>query len=124
MRKYGGPGCNCCRYRYAGIVENASGYDASQVLTNSVRTDSKTTSYTLVIGDSGKIIEMNVATANTVTIPTNASVAFTSGTTSIDIVQFGAGLTSITGAGGVTVNGVFKKPIDPRLLERMVNQTD
>jgi hypothetical protein len=55
--------------------------------------------------DAGKIVEMNNSSANTVTIPTNASKAFVTGAR-IDIVQYGAGKTTITGATGVTVNGV------------------
>lgn len=66
--------------------------------------DSKTSSYTLVLSDVGKQIEMNVATANTITVPTNASVAYPVGTV-IVVVQAGAGQTTITPAGGVTVNG-------------------
>lgn len=66
--------------------------------------DSKSSSYVLVLSDVGKQIEMNVATANTITIPTNASVAYPTGTV-IVVVQAGAGQTTITPAGGVTVNG-------------------
>lgn len=46
--------------------------------------------YTVVIGDAGKIVEMTTATVNTVVIPTNASVAFPVGTR-IDLVQYGTG---------------------------------
>jgi len=52
------------------------------------------TSYTLVLTDKGKIIEMNNASANTLTIPANASVAFPVDTR-IDVVQYGAGLTTV-----------------------------
>ena len=63
------------------------------------------TSYTLVIGDAFKTVTMNNASANTLTIPTNASVAFSVGDR-IDVVMLGAGTTTITGASGVTLNGV------------------
>lgn len=63
------------------------------------------TSYTLVLSDSGKFITMSNASANTLTIPTNASVAFVIGTT-ISITMLGSGTTTVTGATGVTVNGV------------------
>lgn len=66
--------------------------------------DSKSSSYVLVLSDVGKQIEMDVATANTITVPTNASVAYPTGTV-IVVVQAGAGQTTITPAGGVTVNG-------------------
>ena len=63
----------------------------------------KTDSYTLVLGDAGKLIEMGKATAQTLTIPLNSSVAFPTGT-KIDVIQTGAGETTIAGTGGVTVN--------------------
>ena len=60
------------------------------------------TTYTLVIGDEYLIgVTMDNAAANTITIPTNASVAFPIGTT-ILITQLGAGATTIAAAGGVT----------------------
>jgi hypothetical protein len=61
------------------------------------------TSYTLVLSDAYKIIEMNNASANTINIPTNTSVAFDIGT-QIHIFQTGAGQTTIAGS-GVTING-------------------
>ena len=60
-------------------------------------------SYTLVLTDAGKYIEMNNAGANTLTVPLNASVAFPIGT-EITIIQTGAGTTTISPAAGVTVN--------------------
>ncbi len=61
------------------------------------------TAYTLVLTDAGKLIDMNNAAANTLTIPDNATVAFPVGTT-IAVEMGGAGTTTITGAAGVTVN--------------------
>jgi hypothetical protein len=64
----------------------------------------KTDSYTLsALTERDTLIEMGKATAQTVTIPTNATVAFPVGT-SIDILQTGAGQVTIAGASGVTVN--------------------
>jgi hypothetical protein len=63
------------------------------------------TSYTLVLGDAGLIVTMTNASANTLTIPTNASVAYATGTV-INVIMGGAGTTSITGDTGVTVNGI------------------
>lgn len=60
-------------------------------------------SYSLDIADAGEIILMNVATANNLTIPLNSSMPFAIGTT-IDIIQYGAGQTTIVATGGVTVN--------------------
>jgi hypothetical protein len=59
-------------------------------------------SYTLVLADAAEIVEMNFATANTLTVPPNDSVAFPIGTT-IDITQYGAGQTTIAGGAGVTI---------------------
>lgn len=63
------------------------------------------TSYTLVLGDAGKYVTMDNASPNTLTIPTNASVAFPVGTV-INVLMLGAGTTTIAGDTGVTVNGV------------------
>jgi len=63
------------------------------------------TTYTLVAADQSAVITMSNASANTLTIPTNASVAFPIGTV-ILIYMLGAGTTTITGDTGVTVNGV------------------
>lgn len=63
------------------------------------------TSYTLVLGDAGDVVTMDNASANTMTIPTNASVGYAVGT-QVDVSQLGAGVTSIEGDTGVTVNGV------------------
>ena len=62
------------------------------------------TTYTLALTDRSSIVSMNNASANTVTIPLNSSVAFPVGTT-ITIVQRGTGITTIQGTTGVSVNG-------------------
>jgi len=64
-----------------------------------------TTALTAALVDSGNIITMDNASANVLTIPLNATTAFLTGT-QVDVVQKGAGATSVTGATGVTVNGV------------------
>jgi hypothetical protein len=69
---------------------------------NRVSIDTKTASYTLAVADAGKVIEMNVASANNLTIPVNSSVAIPVGST-IDIIQYGAGQTTIVPASGVTI---------------------
>jgi hypothetical protein len=61
----------------------------------------KTASYTLVIGDAGKLIEMDVGSGNTLTIPTN-TVDFDVGT-QIMVIQKGSGATTIAGAGSVAI---------------------
>ncbi len=61
-----------------------------------------TSSQTAVIGNAGFIVEMNVASANNYTIPLNATVAFPLNTR-IDLVQYGAGQTTVVATGGVTI---------------------
>lgn len=69
---------------------------------NGINTQSGT-SYTLVLTDANKIVEMNNASANTLTVPPNSSVAF--GLKSIiKVVQLGAGVTTIQAGSGVTIN--------------------
>jgi hypothetical protein len=64
----------------------------------------KTASYTLAsINEKDSMIEMNAAGATTVTVPTDAAVAFPVGT-SLDILRVGAGAVDVAAAGGVTVN--------------------
>jgi hypothetical protein len=69
---------------------------------NKASIDTKTASYTLAVADAGKVIEMNVASANDLTIPLNDSVAIPIGST-IDIIQYGEGQTTIVATSGVTI---------------------
>jgi hypothetical protein len=69
--------------------------------------------YTLVLADvssGAKQIDMNFSVANTLTVPTNASVAIPVGTV-IPVCQIGTGATSIAAASGVT----FQVPADRSL---------
>lgn len=67
-----------------------------------VTANTQTASYTLVLGDAGKTIEMNSASATVLTIPPNSSVAFPVGTV-IEVVRIGAGTVTITDGAGVTI---------------------
>ena len=61
--------------------------------------------YTIQLTDLGKLVEIDNATACTLTVPTNASVAFSVGDR-IDVLQIGAGQVTITPVSGtVTING-------------------
>jgi len=71
-------------------------------LINTYKYNRQTASYTLVLSDRSKLVEMNVATANNLTIPLNSSVAFEIGT-QIEISQYGAGQTTIVATSGVTI---------------------
>lgn len=73
-----------------------------------INAQSTGTGYTLVAGDvtaGAKQIDMNFSVANTLTVPTNASVPVPIGTI-LPVCQIGAGATTIAPASGVT----FVKP--------------
>lgn len=71
--------------------------------------NTQTASYTLVLGDASKgAVEMNVASANNLTIPLNSSVAFPIGTV-IELFQLGAGQTTVVATGGVTIRSSGSK---------------
>jgi hypothetical protein len=61
------------------------------------------TTYTLVLADAEKLVTLSNGSAITLTVPTNASVAFPTGV-HIDLAQIGAGQVTVAAAGGVTVN--------------------
>jgi hypothetical protein len=65
--------------------------------------NSQTASYTIALSDIGKIVEMNVGSANNLTVPADNTVNFPTGI-SIDILQVGAGQTTLVAASGVTIN--------------------
>jgi hypothetical protein len=75
---------------------------------STITTNRQTASYTLVLTDANKLVELNVATANTLTVPTNATVAFPIGT-QILIAQYGAGACTVTPASGVTLRSESAK---------------
>jgi hypothetical protein len=80
------------------------GSTAREFASSTLKTSAQTASYTLVLADKDKLVEVSNASANTVTVPLNSSVAYPVGT-QIMILQTGAGQTTIAGAVGVTVNG-------------------
>lgn len=64
----------------------------------------KSANYTLsALTERDNLVEMNSASAITLTIPLNSAVAYPVGT-SIDILQTGAGQVTINGTAGVTIN--------------------
>jgi len=65
-------------------------------------TAEKTADYTLVIGDAGKIVLMNKTGAATLTVPTNANVAFPVGTI-VGVYNVSSDDVTIAGDGGVIV---------------------
>ena len=84
----------------------------TQTLTNktltapiiTIATNAQVASYTLVLTDQSDLVEISNASANTLTVPPNSSVAFPVGTT-ITILQTGVGQTTLTQGAGVTING-------------------
>jgi hypothetical protein len=83
----------------AGVNDN-NFFAGKTILT--VKYNRQTASYTLVDADRSKMIEMNVATANNLTIPLDATVSFAIGT-QIEVAQYGAGQTTIVATSGVTI---------------------
>ena len=62
------------------------------------------TTYTLVLGDANTVyVTLNNASAITLTVPPNSSVAFPVGTT-LTFEQTGAGQVTVTEGAGVTIN--------------------
>lgn len=61
------------------------------------------TAYTLALTDENLLVTLTNAGAITVTVPTNATVAFPVGAR-VDLTVLGAGMATLVGASGVTVN--------------------
>lgn len=61
-----------------------------------------TANTTLALAHAGRMILMNSTSARTITIPTNASVAFPVGT-EIEVCRYGTGTVTIAAASGVTI---------------------
>jgi hypothetical protein len=64
--------------------------------------------YTLVLGDAHKLVTLNKGTAFTVTVPTDATVAFEVGD-QVNLLQIGAGQVTVAGAVGVDVRSQGSK---------------
>jgi hypothetical protein len=82
--------------------------DEAAPLTSSF--SSQSDNYTLVLADAGKIVGIDHASAKTLTIPLNSSVAFSTGTV-VTVRQAGAGQVTVAATGGVTLRSrgsIFK----------------
>lgn len=86
----------------AAIAELDSEKAATSHAHTTITANRQTDSYTLVLGDAGLVVEMNKATANNLTVPPNADVAFPTGTV-LEVMQYGAGQTTIVAGAGVTI---------------------
>lgn len=84
------------------------------------------TTYTLVLADAGKDIQVTNAAAITVTIPPNSSVAFAINTC-ICISQWGAGTITIAAGAGVTLVDAFgattSAQYDGRVIQKVATDT-
>ena len=68
-----------------------------------VAANPQSAAYTLALTDAGAVVESISASAVTITVPLNASVAFPVGTV-IEVLQYGAGQVTLAGAtSGVTL---------------------
>ena len=115
-------------------IDTATTVDVStaQTLTNKTLTDPKinlafdaeTASYTAVLANNNQVVTMNNASANTFSIPTNASVAFPIGT-QINVLQIGAGQTTIQAvtSGTTTINSTGASAAAPKLRARYSSAT-
>lgn len=85
---------NQLQYYFNGVWRNAF---------SNIGLSTQTANYTLVQGDAGRSVVMNMSVANTVTIPNFTDVPFSVGET-INVIQQGAGQTEIVAASGVVLN--------------------
>lgn len=78
--------------------------------------NAQTATYTVVLGDAYKLVTMSNASANNFQIPTNASVAFPTGTV-INVIQIGAGQTTIQAvtSGTTTISSTGATATAPKL---------
>ncbi len=84
--------------------------DARQNITLNAQTG---TTYTPVLTDNGRLVTLSNASAITLTVPTNASVAYATGAI-INIQQIGAGQVTIQGDTGVTITSTGATATTPK----------
>ena len=86
------------------IIDSNHQLGTTSNVTGNVAINAQTgTTYTLVLSDRNKMITLDNASAITVTVPPNSSVAFPTGT-QILLYQKGAGQVTVSAGTGVTVN--------------------
>ena len=116
-------------------IDTATTVDVStaQTLTNKTLTAPKInlslnaqtgTTYTFVLGDNGQLVTASNASAQTFSIPTNASVAFPTGT-QINLIQIGAGQVTIQAvtSGTTTVASTGTTATAPKLRAQYSSAT-
>jgi hypothetical protein len=92
-------------YQVLTADSNISGYVLGWAESGAVKNiNAQTANYTTALTDAGKFITFTKATAGTITIPPNSSVAYVVGTV-IEGANLGAGQLTLTPGSGVTING-------------------
>jgi hypothetical protein len=76
--------------------------DYSEALSSETDLNTQASDYTLALADKGKAVEINSATAATVTVPAEADVDFPVGSY-VEVDQMGAGQVTIEAGVGVTI---------------------
>jgi hypothetical protein len=107
------------RQTNAGAVINQIQYyfnGAWRVYGENANLVTKTSNHTLELADAGRTLDIDVATANTITIPTNAAVPFLIGT-QIAFIQTGAGQTSFAAANSITTT-ILSKNSNKKIASR------
>lgn len=85
--------------------DGSGGYDTKYLTgaeLKSLTVNTQTDTYTFVLTDANKLVELNNAATKTFTIPTNSGVAFPIGT-QITLAQIGAGQLRVAAAVGATL---------------------
>jgi len=85
-----------------GSISITNGNNSINIEADKLSINSQGGSYTLVLTDAGKEVKLTNGGAINLTIPSNAAVAFPTGT-EIILVQGGAGTVTVAPAGGVTI---------------------
>jgi hypothetical protein len=85
-----------------GITVSSTGGVSGSFLSGVTATNRKTSSYTIAATDVNKLVEMNVASSNTVTLPPASAVTIATGS-AIHFAQYGAGQTQFIAGPNVTI---------------------
>lgn len=84
-------------------IQVGNGTVATDFASSTLVTNAQAASYTLVLTDKDKLVEISNASANNLTVPLNSSVAYPIGS-QINILQTGIGQTTVVATVGVTIN--------------------
>lgn len=84
------------------VAADMDAHETDTTAHTTVAANRQTASYGLVLADAGKVVEMNVASANNLTVPLNATQAFPVGTV-VELLQYGAGQSTVVATAGVTI---------------------